>query len=445
MIWILLATKPIGVWLQMTPAASVDQNLDGDSLERVVYTTLLAIGVVVLIGRKEKVLALLRMNGPILLYFGYCALSVFWSDYPDVAFKRWIKALGDLVMVTIILTDRAQFGATKRLLAWLGFLLIPTSVLLIRYYPQFGRKFSALDGTPQFIGIATDKNMLGAICLLCGLASVWFILCALRKQQSGSVRRRMVLVHGTVLAMVLWLLAIANSMTSLACFALASSMMVVLSFRTLLRRRWVTHALVVGALAVVSFALFFDSGGGMVKSLGRDPTLTDRTIVWKEVLSMTGNPLMGTGFESFWLGSRLDKLWTLHWWHPNEAHNGYIEIYLNLGWLGIALLGLVIVSGYRNVISVFRREPEAGKLRLAYLLVGLIYSLTEAGFRTMNPVWICFLVATMAVPRITIPALRNTNESLVRFPVPEAPLRELEESPAPTAQRDMSPLSGMFT
>jgi exopolysaccharide production protein ExoQ len=82
----------------------------------------------------------------------------------------------------------------------------------------------------------------------------------------------------------------------------------------------------------------------------------------------------------------------------NEAHNGYLEIYLNLGWAGIALLGLVILTGFPKVLRALRLDTESGKLMLAYFILGLIYNFTEAGFKMMNPVWIFFLLAIMAVP-----------------------------------------------
>ena len=58
--------------------------------------------------------------------------------------------------------------------------------------------------------------------------------------------------------------------------------------------------------------------------------------------------MVGTGFESFWLGKRLERMWSIYWWHPREAHDGYIEIFLNLGWLGIVMFGIVLVTGYRT-------------------------------------------------------------------------------------------------
>ena len=445
-VWVLLATtKPIYDWLQITPQASVDQNLEGSPVERFIFTMVLAIGIMVLAGRREKVLALWRMNGPILLFFTYCLLSVFWSDYPGVAFKRWIKALGDVVMVTIILTDRAQFGAVKRFLACLGFLLVPSSVLLIKYYPNLGRTFSPLDGTDRITGVATDKNMLGAICLLVGLAAVCRVLQLFRDRQPAVDRRRVLIVSGVILAMVAWLLAKANSMTSVACFGLAGGLMVASSFRLLTRKRFLVHVLLASAVAAAAFALFLDAGGGLVTQLGRDPSLTGRTEIWSEVIEIADNSLFGAGFESFWLGPRLDLLWSKHWWHPNEAHNGYIEIFLNLGWLGVCLLAVLIITGYRNVIRALRRDPEAGRLKLAYFTVGVIFSFTEAGFRTMSPVWVCFLLATIAVPRPAIPAVQGKKESLVQASSEEVPPQGLVVSPAPVTHRDIGHPSGMFT
>jgi len=157
------------------------------------------------------------------------------------------------------------------------------------------------------------------------------------------------------------------------------------------------HVLVLSIVSVACVALFLEFGSGLVQQLGRDPTLTGRTDIWKLVLSMERNPLLGTGFESFWLGSRLDKIWNIYWWHPNEAHNGYIEVYLNLGCMGLVLLAVLFVSGYRNAMSALRRNPNKGNIRLAYFVVTVVYNFTESAVRIMHPVWIVFLLATAKV------------------------------------------------
>ena len=85
----------------------------------------------------------------------------------------------------------------------------------------------------------------------------------------------------------------------------------------------------------------------------------------------------------------------------NEAHNGYIDVYLNLGWIGVCLLALVLISGYRRAVKVFRRDPELGGLFLAYIAAAVVYSITEVGFRMLNPCWIFLLLAIVSASGVT--------------------------------------------
>src|SRR6185295_18613016 len=98
-------------------------------------------------------------------------------------------------------------------------------------------------------------------------------------------------------------------------------------------------------------------------------------------LALAGPALCGAGFESFFLGSRLDTLWARHWWHPNEAHNGYLETYLTLGWIGVALLACMVLAGYRNALRTYVKNPDLGSLQIAFFFVALIYNLTESGVK----------------------------------------------------------------
>ncbi len=285
----------LGVGQARTLFGSPDQYSEGSPVDRWIYTILLGLGLIVLVRRPEA-MRLLRANGPILLFFLYCAASILWSDYPDIAFKRWIKALGDVVMIMVVLTDPNRSAAVKRLLTRTGFLLIPLSVLIIKYYPELGKEYKAESGTAVYSGVATNKNMLGITCLIFGLGSVWRLLSA-RMDREETNRNRRLIAHGILLTMVLWLFWMANSMTSFSCFLLASGLMVAASFRMLAQRLSVVHLLVALVVLVSFCALFFDVGGVALDAMGRDRTLTGRTALWNLVLSLSGNALFGTGFE----------------------------------------------------------------------------------------------------------------------------------------------------
>src|ERR1039457_268982 len=135
-------SRPLTTWLQTPVQGSPEKYLEGSPLDRALFSVLLLAGLLVLMGRRQRVMAILNRNAPILIFFSYCALSIIWSDYPDVAFKRFIKAIGDLVIVLIVLTEADRLEAWKQLLKRVGFVLVPISVLFIKYFPQLGRGYN---------------------------------------------------------------------------------------------------------------------------------------------------------------------------------------------------------------------------------------------------------------------------------------------------------------
>jgi O-antigen ligase len=341
------------------------------------------------------VAALLKNNWAILAFLTYCLLSVIWSDFPDVAFKRWLKFLGDHIMVLIVLTDLNPAGAIKCVLTRLGFLLLPISILFIKYYPLRGRVYAShWEGTVFYTGVTTNKNELGMICLVYGLGSSWRLL----QELAGERRKKVAGAHLAVVSMAVWLLTLCDSKTSLSGFVIGCMLILVMTFFKFARRRVVLHVLVFGVLIACAAPVFLGVGDGALTTIGRNSTLTGRTDLWANILPLVDNSLFGTGFESFWLGTRLDKLWAIYWWRPNESHNGYIETFVNLGWIGIAFLAVMVGTGYRNILCLVATHPDEASLRLAYFFGGLAYNYTEAGIHTLCTIWIVFLLSIFAVP-----------------------------------------------
>jgi len=351
----------------------------------------------VLVVRGQRSGTVLWSNGPILAFFLYGAVSALWSDFPEVAFKRWVKFLGNFVMVLIVLTDPNPSAAVKRLLVRTGFILIPLSVLFIKYYPELGRSYDQFTYKPFFSGVAVSKNSLGIICLILGLGSVWRFLEAYRSAERPRLSGPLV-AHGVILIMVLWLFSMANSSTSLACFLVGSGLLLLTSLRRAPLTPMTLNILFVAVVSLAFFGLFIDANAGLVEALGRDATLSTRTDLWAELLQMNSDPLIGAGFESFWLGKRAKMLWQQHWWHPNQAHNGYLELFLNEGWIGLVLLGFLMTWGYRNVVHSLNRDSILGGLKVSFFIITVLYNLTEATFKAIHPVWIIFLLAVTVVP-----------------------------------------------
>lgn len=402
-LWI-IGSRPISAWLGVTPPAGTNPQLDGSPLDAIVFGLLLAAAVVVLIRRGRRALTFLTANWPILVYFFYCLVSVSWSYHPDVAFKRWIKAIGDLAMVLVIITDRQPVAALRRLFSRVGFLLLPVSVLLIKYYGDLGRAYAPPVGDLMNTGVTTHKNILGITVLVISLGTLWHVLSLLHTKSQPN-RGRNLLAQATLLAIGIALFEMANCSTAIACFVLGGGLIFATHLRAIRRRPSRVHVLCLMILFVGGMAFLLGGAGDVAHALGRQSDLSGRTEIWSALISVAPNSIVGAGFESFWTGPDVVKFWRSlpNYWHPetlNEAHNGYIEIYLNLGWVGVCLIALVLISGYRRAANAFQREPELGRLMLAYIVVGATYSLTEAGFRMLDLIWVFLLLAMVSASAV---------------------------------------------
>lgn len=397
--WIFFcSSRSLAQWLGLNyPDDQATAYLDGSPVDRDFLILLEVIALIVVVSRGRRVILILRKNWAITVFFFYAALSMFWSDFPFVTLKHWTKGIGDVMMIMIVLTEPSTTSAIKIVFTRLGFVLIPLSLLLIWYYPALGRTHS-MDWTPEAVGVTTQKNGLGELCDVFGLALLWRFRGIFVNRKAPN-RKWLLLAFGSVLAMDAWLLHLCNSVTSICALSIASAVMLLSTQAPLRRKPGAVHVLVAGVLVCTLYALFFQSSGALIQGLGRNSTLTGRTEVWPQLVGLVKNPFVGVGYESFWLGPRLQAVWVImQGLHINEAHNGYVELLLTLGWIGEVLFGVLIVTGYQNLISIYRRDPDSGSLRIAWFLAAIITGLTEAAFRMMSPCWIALLFATAAVP-----------------------------------------------
>lgn len=413
-LWI-IGSRPLSAWLQawfgfgaQQSVASLDAQLDGSPVDAVFLGSLLLCSLMVLLQRKWRTGALLKANLPLLIYFAYCLASVFWSPLSGVAFKRWIKSVGDLVMVFVIMTDNDPIEALHRLFSRVGFVLLPASVLLVRY-SAVGRGFDP-EGRPSNTGVTTNKNTLGLITFTIALGAIWNFRTLLNRPNAPNRRRRLI-SQGSLFAFSLVVLWMANSMTSILCLVLGGGLMILTGLRWVRRHPTRMHTVVLASALVTGVAMASGVDEAIVHALGRNTDLTGRTEIWKTVLPMARNPIIGAGFESFWNASAD----TLHRFtgpaaqmfnNLVSAHNGYIDVYLNLGWVGVCLIVIILITGYWRASKAFQRDAESGGLILAYIITAGIYAITEAGFRMLTPTWFFLLMAMALSSSICVGLIR---------------------------------------
>jgi O-antigen ligase len=419
LIWfIICSTRFISQWLAIfginTGGGSIE---DGSPLDALVFLSLIIAGVVVLKRRQVRLSEVIRNNRYLAFFFAYCALSIAWSDFPFVAAKRLFKDLGHPIMVLVLLTEPDPEEAVIRLIKRCAYVCLPISILFIKYYPQLGRSYSEWTGGASYSGVTLGKNTLGLDCFILGAFLFWFFLKIWRTEKSKQRRNELILLAG-LFVMIGWLFKMAQSSTSLVSLAIAVAMILFLGLRWVQPRYMGLYLVAAACLGIVAEGVF-GIYTQFLLFLGKDPTLTDRTYIWKDLLAMKTNPLVGVGFESFWLGDdRLRPLWEKWHWHPNEAHNGYLETYLDLGMIGVLLLLGMLLTAFQKARREMVQGRDLGRFGMAFLVAVIFYSWTEVPFRATNPIWFLFFLIMMDYPT----PQRVTPEPLLADDFREEPL-----------------------
>ena len=104
--WIFLSvSRGVFFWQKMPADVFIQDITAGSQIDRLIFVFLIATGVLILFAkynRREKSIGLIKDNIFLIIFFAFMGLSVLWSRFPIVSFKRFIKTSGTLVMVFVI-------------------------------------------------------------------------------------------------------------------------------------------------------------------------------------------------------------------------------------------------------------------------------------------------------------------------------------------------------
>jgi exopolysaccharide production protein ExoQ len=404
----IIGSRFVSGWFVVFGSNSERINLeDGSPVDAFVFGLLILSGVCVLYQRRVRLSEVIQYNRWLTVFFVYCFLAILWSDFPFVAFKRWLKVLGHPIMVLVILTEPDPEGAIEFLLKCCSYFWLPISILFIKYFPQFGRGFDSWTGEATNGGITTNKNLMGLDLFISGTFYFWYFL-KVRTMERGKERRNEMLLIALFGCMNAWLLHSCHSTTSMVSFFIASGLMIFAGLSWVNPRTIGVYIVAAGLIAGVGEEVF-GIHKAILHMLGKSPTLTDRTLLWHNVLQMKIDPILGAGYESFWLGDHVNpRHWTGWSFVPNEAHNCYLETYLNLGVVGLGLLMGWFIANFQKAQRDLVNGIHWGKFRLGFLIATLFYNWTEAPFKAVDAVYFIFFLIGMDYPT---PQLASVVES----------------------------------
>ena len=134
--WLVLGcSRPFSEWLNIfglpvTGGVSVEE---GSPLDASFCFALIVAGSCILIKRQVRLSEIISNNGWLIVFLLYCFISLTWSDFPFIAFKRWLKILGHPIMALIVLTEPDPEEALTRLMKRCAYIVVPVSILWIKY------------------------------------------------------------------------------------------------------------------------------------------------------------------------------------------------------------------------------------------------------------------------------------------------------------------------
>jgi exopolysaccharide production protein ExoQ len=403
MLWLgLLSSRPFSFWMSFVGIPSgAENNLEGNPLDMVFLLGLILAAFLVLRRRGFDWGQFISRNKALILIYLYFALSFTWAEHSFPTIKRVFKDFGHVIVALVFLTEVNVMDVIRMSYVRVCYILFPLSVVFIKYFPEIGRRASR-SGDAMFNGVAWHKSSLGAIIFLFGL----FVVIDFREEwkvTQGRERRLMAATRLLLLAMGGWLMYTCGSVTSLLCFSLGafllwgSARLVRLANPVLIFTRCIV---LVGALFIAEKA--FDLSGTLLQAVGKSKTLTGRTEIWDMAEQARVPALYGNGFYSFW-GSDEAKRIQEHFIEMNSAHNGFLDTYLDGGYIGLSLLILLMLVWGGRSIKRMLSGSLLGRVAFMIWILSIIYNNSETAFFRLDPVWFTLIVMLVDAPPVYHP------------------------------------------
>jgi exopolysaccharide production protein ExoQ len=292
-----------------------------------------------------------------LLTIGFFFLTALWSMNPEATIRAAVVYLFVLIGV-IGIARTLEPDRYMLLLSYACLATAVTSIMLAIFSPGI-----AFWG-PDFMGMFPHKNVLGQNMAVGVLASLHCIRIA-RRLPIGQVAMLFCFLAMTVEAKSTGALLVALSFLGMsACVSLwqkggaARSFSMVLAF----------------GLAII-FLLMVVAPDLVLELIGKDPTLTGRTEIWTFVINdIWTKPLLGWGYFGFWHLSNpaAKEICDAIQWVVSQAHNGLLELLLNVGAIGTALVFFLFIRNFAIGLRCLRTPARALAVSAIMCFIGLL-------------------------------------------------------------------------
>ena len=322
-----------------------DESATEDPVKQVVFSSLYILSFLSLLPRRSQAIDLMKKEKFLGVFLLWSLLTVAWSEYPFVSFKRWLQTAG---VVMILVSAILHIESEDRVWNYVRSILIvylPLSLLSVLLIPGA----IDTDGT-AWKGFTSQKNVLGQVSLLS------LIIWTRTAFHHGTGKR----MFGLLMIGVSAALLVGSQSTTAV---LTSGMLLLLVSVLYARNRFfgpivgefIASMLVLSFFASLLLLLFLEPGvmDSLFGFFGKDTGFTGRTEIWSSMMGeIKKHWMFGCGFQGFWMTpkSSLEMfLYDLRW-PVNHAHQGYLDILNETGLIGLSIFLMMMLHYFKNLL-----------------------------------------------------------------------------------------------
>ena len=272
-----------------------------------------------------------------------------------------------------------------------------------------GVEYGRWTGELMWAGVTTQKNGLGRLCFISAFFLLWTFVarwqcCEIRTGKSQTY------AEGLLLLMIAVLLkgpstsaASATSITTLGVGTITLGGLVWLKRkgRVVSANALMTAVAFIIGVGILTPAMGGATVGAFTGALGRDTTLTGRTDIWAGLLPVAmQHPFWGAGFGGFWTPETIE----IH--RVNEAHSGYLGVFLETGVVGLVLQSVFLLSCCRKAHAALPLDFDSASLCLCFLFMAVLHNISEASmnvFATHLTATVVFLTLSLSAAAVPEP------------------------------------------
>lgn len=403
-----IVVEPV-IYVVTAPPKTLQGIMETRWENRIFWLALAAFSIVLFLRNRSRLTGLSWPPNIICLtaYLAFAGSSVLWAFSPELSFVRFLQQM--MILASIVLPVLAA-DRTANLMRGLFLCFALGSIVNVAFV--LNNPASLVRTFGGYPGYFEGKNYLGEFAAVAFLLSLYEILHPGYRRAIGIV----------IVVIAVALLILANSKTA---FGLAL-IVPFLAWLTLLVTRSlnISPAIVLLSIPLCYAVLSTVTGVGVERIsywLYGDSTFTGRTIIWDFANNeIARRPLLGWGYQSFWLvGPDAPSVVDAPGWvkgMPN-AHNGYIDTKLELGYAGFTLLLSFILATLHMIGRVAARDPMRALLLLSLAIYIVLYNLLESlWMRGFEFLWVVFVLVAAEtarywrpLPSTSAPSFRSLN------------------------------------